>query len=130
MNTFLKILAFIAVVVFISFISSSIAESFDIEFALYGSYVIWILALCLLYMVLPVKPISIFSGGSSGESVKKMETQLTSAFQPPIVGGNSIRNYKIPVPIELPPLPPKIIPNKRVIMTTNENKLYEYNITS
>lgn len=122
MNTFFKILGFIAAAVFISFIASSLAESFDIEFALYGSYVIWILALCLLYMILPVKPVSIFS---ESDVAKKMETAIPL---PHITGGTSVRDYSIPVPQEAPPEPPSL--SRRLIITTNQNqnKLYEYNI--
>lgn len=118
MNTFFKILAFIATVIFISFISSSLAESFDIEFVLYGSYVIWVLALCLLYMVLPIKPTSIFS---MDNVVKKIETPIGSVIK----GGNSTRNFDIPVPIEPPPPPP--LSKRHIIVTTNQNELYEYN---
>jgi hypothetical protein len=100
MNTFLKLIFFLVAAFFISFVSSSIAESFDIEFALYGSYVFWILALCLLYIILPVKPISIFSQSLQKEIVGGSEQSLNIV----------VKTNNPPVPRERPPPPPSHAP--------------------
>lgn len=100
MNTFLKLIFFLVAVFFISFVSSAIADSFDIEFALYGSYVFWILALCLLYMILPVKPVSIFSQENQKEIVGGSEQSLSII----------VKRDNPPVPRERPPPPPSYAP--------------------